>query len=109
MDQPLWAPSPQRVADSNLSAFTNFVAERYGVKAANYTELHAWSCTNREQFWQAIWQFCGVVSSTQGDIILAERDRMPGARWFPEASLNFAENLLRQRDDSAAIVFWGEE
>ena len=109
MDQPLWTPSPQRVADSNLLAFTKFVAERYGVKAGNYAELHAWSCTNREQFWQAIWQFCGVVSSTQVDIILAERDRMPGARWFPEARLNFAENLLRQRDDSTAIVFWGEE
>ena len=109
MDQPLWTPSPQRVAGSNLTAFTQFVAERYGVKAATYAELHAWSCTNREQFWQAIWQFCGVVASTQGDIILTERDRMPGARWFPEARLNFAENLLCRRDDSTAIVFWGEE
>ena len=109
MDQPLWTPSPERVAASNLSAFTTFVAERYGVKTNNYAELHAWSCNDREQFWQAIWQFCGVVGSTQGDTILVDRDRMPGAKWFPEARLNFAENLLRKRDRTPAIVFWGEE
>ncbi len=109
MDQPLWTPSPERVAASNLTAFTTFVAERYGVKTNNYAELHAWSCNDREQFWQAIWQFCGVVGSTQGDTILVDRDRMPGAKWFPEARLNFAENLLRKRDRTPAIVFWGEE
>jgi acetoacetyl-CoA synthetase len=109
MDQPLWTPSPQRVAASNLTAFTKFVGERYGVQAKDYAQLHAWSCSNREQFWHAIWQFCGVVGSTQGDTILIDRDRMPGARWFPEARLNFAENLLRRRDRSAAIVFRGED
>ena len=108
MDKPLWTPSPQRVAGSNLTAFTKFVAERYGVKTNGYAELHAWSCHDREQFWQAIWQFSGVVG-TQGDTILIDRDRMPGTRWFPEARLNFAENLLRQRDHTVAIVFWGEE
>ena len=109
MNQPLWTPSPKRVAATNLTAFTRFVEEQYGVNAQNYTELHAWSCNDREQFWQAIWQFCGVVGSTQGDIILLDRDRMPGARWFPQARLNFAENLLRKRDRSTAIVFRGED
>ena len=109
MNQPLWTPSPQRIAESRLTAFTKFVAEHYGVTARDYAELHAWSCHDREQFWQAIWQFCGVVGSTQGDTILIDRDRMPGARWFPEARLNFAENLLRQRDHAIAIVFWGED
>jgi acetoacetyl-CoA synthetase len=109
MDQPLWTPSPQRIAASNLAAFTKFAGERYGVNAKDYAGLHAWSCNSREQFWQAIWQFCGVIGSTQGDTILIDRDRMPGAHWFPEARLNFAENLLRRRDRSTAIVFWGEE
>ncbi len=109
MERPLWTPSPQRIAESNLAAFTTWVAERYGVKAQNYSELHAWSCTDRERFWQAIWHFCGVVGSTQGDKLLLNRDQMPGAHWFPGARLNFAENLLRQRDDAAAMVFWGEE
>lgn len=109
MDQPLWTPHPQRVAESNLSAFTKFVDERFGVKADNYAELHRWSCSEREQFWQAIWQFCGVAASAQGDTVLIDRDRMPGARWFAGARLNFAENLLRQRNDTVAIVFWGDE
>ena len=109
MDQPLWTPSPQRIAASNLSAFTKFVAEHYGVTANDYADLHAWSCNKREQFWLAIWQFCGVVGTRQSDTILVDRDRMPGARWFPEVRLNFAENLLRQRDRSPAIIFWGED
>ncbi len=109
MAKPLWTPSPQRIAGSNLTAFTKFVAERYGFTARDYAELHAWSCREREQFWQAIWEFCGVVGSTQGDTILIDRERMPGARWFPEARLNFAENLLRQRDHAIAIVFRGED
>ena len=109
MDQPLWTPSPQRVAASNLAAFTKYVAESYGFTANSYDELHAWSCNDREQFWQAIWQFCEVIGSTQGDTILVDRDRMPGAKWFPEARLNFAENLLRRRDRTPAIVFWGED
>lgn len=109
MDQPLWTPSPERIADSNLSVFTAFVAERYGVNAQNYAELHAWSCNEREQFWHAIWKFCGVIGTGPGETILIDRDHMPGARWFPEARLNFAENLLCRRDDTAAIVFWGEE
>ena len=109
MELPLWTPSPQRIAASNLSAFTKFVAEHYGVTANDYADLHAWSCNKREQFWLAIWQFCGVVGTRQSDTILVDRDRMPGARWFPEVRLNFAENLLRQRDRSPAIIFWGED
>jgi acetoacetyl-CoA synthetase len=108
MDQALWTPSPQRIAESNLSAFATFVADRYGIKLQNYAELHAWSCAERENFWYAIWQFCEVTGSPGGRI-LVDRDRMPGARWFPEARLNFAENLLWQRDDTPAIIFWGEE
>ena len=109
MDQPLWTPSPQRAVESNLTAFTQFVAERYGVAANSYAELHAWSCADRERFWHAIWQFCGVIGASQGDALLENRDRMPGPRWFPGAQLNFAENLLRKRDDAPALIFWGEE
>ena len=110
MDQPLWTPSPQRIAESNLSAYSKFVAERYAVNAADYDTLHTWSCNQREQFWLSIWQFCGVIGDKPGNSVLMDRDRMPGARWFPEARLNFAENLLRRRcGDTTAIVFWGEE
>ncbi len=108
MPQPLWTPTPERIAASNLSVFSTFVSERYGVQAQSYAELHEWSCAEREQFWYAIWQFCGVIGSP-GGTVLVDRDRMPGARWFPDARLNFAENLLCRNDDTPAIVFWGEE
>jgi acetoacetyl-CoA synthetase len=108
VELPLWTPSPERIAGSNLSVFSAFIAARYGVQAPDYAALHAWSCAEREQFWYAIWQFCGVIG-TPGGTVLEARDRMPGARWFPDARLNFAENLLCRNDEAPAIVFWGEE
>jgi acetoacetyl-CoA synthetase len=108
-DRPLWQPSQQRIAAANLTAFMGYARERYGVDAADYAQLYAWSTQDLERFWHAVWSFCGVIAATQGDVILTDRDRMPGARWFPDARLNFAENLLRRRDRATAIVFWGED
>ena len=62
-----------------------------------------------EQFWQSVWSFCGVIASDRGNRAVADREKMPGARWFPDARLNFAQNLLRRHDDSVALVFWGED
>ena len=109
MNQPLWQPSPERVAAANLTAFMRYVREHYGVDVDNYPALYEWSVTDPEQFWHALWPFCGVIAATQGDIVLADRGKMPGARWFPGARLNFAENLLRRRDQADALVFWGED
>jgi acetoacetyl-CoA synthetase len=108
-DRPLWQPSQQRIAAANLSAFMGYVREQYGVATADYAQLYAWSIEDLERFWHAVWSFCGVIAATQGDVILGDRDRMPGARWFPDARLNFAENLVRRRDGAIAIVFWGED
>ena len=74
----------------------------------SYGELHAWSCTHAPEFWNLVWDFCEVQGVRAGPTIV-HGDRMPGARWFPEAKLSFAQNLLRRRDDADAIVFWGEE
>jgi len=109
VDRPLWQPSPKRIAAANLTRFLSAVRREHGVQADDYAGLYAWSIAEPERFWQAVWSFCGVIAETQGDIVLADRDRMPGARWFPEAKLNFAENLLRRRDDATAIVFRGED
>jgi acetoacetyl-CoA synthetase len=109
MDQPLWQPSPERAANTNLAAFTRHVRSRWGVSAADYAELYEWSITERERFWQSVWSFCGVIAGTQVGTVVADGDKMPGARWFPDARLNFAENLLRRRDRARAIVFWGED
>jgi acetoacetyl-CoA synthetase len=74
----------------------------------SYDDLHAWSCTHAAEFWNLLWDFCEVQGVRAGPT-LVHGERMPGARWFPEAKLSFAQNLLRRRDDADAIVFWGEE
>ena len=105
----LWRPSNEDIANANLTAFTREVNERFDVGARDYETLWRWSVSHRGQFWQAIWSFCGVVGEKQGDTALVDGDRMPGSRWFPEARLNFAENLLRRQDDAIAVIFRGED
>ncbi len=110
-DVPLWIPSPGRVRDANLSAFMTFVNGRHGLALADYAALQLWSVEHLEDFWLAVWDFCGVIAQARGDRVLVDGDKMPGARFFPDARLNFAENLLErgQGDASEAVVFWGEE
>jgi acetoacetyl-CoA synthetase len=106
---PLWQPAPERAKASRLTAFIRHVGRRHGVGATDYAALHAWSVSERADFWSSVWDFCGVKAQHRGSVVLVDGDRMPGTRWFPEARLNFAENLLKRRDDGTAIVFWGED
>src|SRR6185295_1181285 len=99
---PLWAPTPERAAQTLLARFMRQAGKR------DYAELHRWSIEHSEEFWNLCWDFCGVIG-TKGDRTLIDGSRMPGAKWFPEGRLNFAENLLRQRDASLALSFWGED
>ncbi|MBK8016896.1 MAG: acetoacetate--CoA ligase [Betaproteobacteria bacterium] len=105
---PIWTPSPDRRTQANLTAFADLVARQYGPRLDDYTSLYEWSVREPEKFWCAVWDFCGVVSETRGDRVLANGNRMPGAQWFPDARLNYAENLLRRRDDEPAMIFRGE-
>jgi acetoacetyl-CoA synthetase len=100
-DQFLWAPSPEQVAATNMAAFMS----RAGF--ADYDALWQWSADKPEEFWPLVWDFCGAVGE-RGESVLRHGDRMPGAEWFPDARLNYAENLLKQPDASDAMVFWGE-
>ncbi len=109
MSEPLWQPSENRVADANLTRFIAAVADDWGFRAEDFDALHRWSVAEKEKFWQSVWSFTGVIAETRGSVVLADGAAMPGARWFPEARLNFAENLLRRRDDEPAIIFRGEE
>ena len=107
----LWNPTPQRIATANLTGFAARIGARHGVDVASYEALWQWSIGHKGDFWRAIWDDTGVIG-TPGEIAVAGEDRMPGAAWFPEARLNFAQNLLERRraDDTAdAIVFWGED
>ncbi|MBT0960376.1 acetoacetate--CoA ligase [Denitromonas iodatirespirans] len=108
LDQPLWTPSPERLVGSQMTAFREHANARWGLALSDYDSLHAWSVDQPEQFWTSIWHF-GEVVGDPGKTVLEHGDRMPGARWFPEATLNFAQNLLRRRDGDEALVFWGED
>ncbi|HUI98910.1 MAG TPA: acetoacetate--CoA ligase [Usitatibacter sp.] len=107
-DKPLWNPPPERIAGANVTAFTKLVNDRHGLSLADYASLHAWSVANLEDFWRALWDYAGVIGE-RGERVLVDASKMPGARFFPDATLNFAENLLRHRRQSDAIVFWGED
>ena len=107
-DRPLWVPSPDRVAGANITAFSREAEARWGRRLPDYAALHAWSVNEPAEFWTSIWEY-GDVRGQMGARVLESPGRMPGTRWFPDAQLNFAENLLRSRDDSDALVFWGED
>ena len=109
MPEPLWRPSPERINKANLTAFIAALKEEWGFEPAGYADLHAWSVAEKEKFWRSVWSFCGVIAETQGQLALVDGDKMPGARWFPEARLSFAENLLRRCDDGPALIFRGED
>ena len=109
MDETLWQPSPSRVADANITGFAALVRERHGLNAVDYAALHRWSIENRAEFWSALWDYGEVIGERGDGPVLVDGDRMPGAKWFPGARLNFAENLLRRRDDAPAILFRGED
>ncbi|CAG0928805.1 MAG: Acetyl-coenzyme A synthetase [Rhodocyclaceae bacterium] len=108
-NKPLWKPSKQRIASANLTAFMRAAARRGGAEFADFDTLHRWSVTHPEQFWTTLWDFAGVVADKRGERVLVDANRMPGAQWFPDARLNFAENLLRSQDGTDALVFWGED
>ena len=100
MPAPLWTPPPERVAGAALTRF----AAPLGFAPPDYAALHRWSIEHRDEFWQAVWDFCRVVGDRGTGPALEDGHRFPGSRWFPGARLNFAENLLRCRDDRVALV-----
>jgi acetoacetyl-CoA synthetase len=109
MDQPLWQPSEARIEQANMTAFAREVAAAHGERLRDYAELRAWSVERPELFWPALWRYGEVRASRPWRDVLAGGERMPGAAWFVGAELNFAENLLRHRDDRPAIIAWTED
>ncbi len=104
----LWEPSAERIAAARMTAFMRAVEAEQSTPIPDYAALWRWSVENREAFWRTVWNFCGAIGDP-GDAPVAGGERMPGARWFPEGRLNFAENCLRLRGAEDAIVFWGED
>ena len=108
MNQALWQPSPRQIESANLTAFMRRIAQNSGPALEDYAALYDWSVQQPEAFWQTVWDFCGVISSRRGTRVLENPQQMPGARWFPDARLNYAENLLQRDGDETAIIFRGE-
>lgn len=104
MSVPIWRPSQSRIDNARLTEFIDLVNRRYGPGLIGFHDLHRWSLKTPGRFWRAVWDFTGIVSSNPVSETLIRGDKFPGATWFPGVRLNFAENLLRYRDDKIAIV-----
>jgi acetoacetyl-CoA synthetase len=106
--KPLWIPSAVQMKNANMTRFIEFVNRRYGQNFRTYNDLYQWSVDRIPDFWVAIWDFAEVKASRKWDQVVEDLKKFPGTKWFPGAKLNFAENLLRYRDDRLAFVFKGE-
>jgi acetoacetyl-CoA synthetase len=110
MDEALWSPGEQRIAGTILSRFMADVAPRIGNAPLSYDGLYRYSLENSGEFWAELWRFAELRGEMGAPPFLLDADRMPGARFFPQARLNYAENALaKRRGNTTALVFWGEE
>jgi acetoacetyl-CoA synthetase len=104
----LWEPSRERLERANMSRFIRFVQGEHDDDLVSYQDLYDFSIRFPEKFWTSVWDFCGIRASGEREPVLVDGERMPGARWFPDVRLNFAQNLLRHRDDRVALAFRNE-
>lgn len=109
MGKLLWTPSPERIQGSNIYRFMGHLNKKFGLSLADYPALYQWSIGHLSDFWASVWEFVEIRASTPYEYVVDDPQKMPGAKWFSGAKLNFAENLLRYRDDKTAIVFQGED
>ncbi len=108
MNQPIWTPGPERVRSTSMDAFRSVAERRRREKMPDFASLHAWSVGEPLRFWDLVWEWGGIVASRKGGVVATDPDRMLETRWFPEARLNFAENLLHRRDDAPALIAYSE-
>ena len=108
MRKPLWTPSKERIKHANITQFISFVNKKHGLQINSYDELYKWSIENIHDFWAAMWEFGKIKASRRYDMVIDDLTKFPGAKWFIGSRLNFAENLLRYKDNHLAFVFRGE-
>lgn len=106
--RPLWKPTKERIRSTEIKSFMAHLAATRKLKFKDYDDLHAYSVEHLADFWSAVWDFSGVKASVPAETILDDPKKIPGAKWFEGARLNFAENLLRRNDKSPAIIAWNE-
>lgn len=108
-NQILWHPSEKTIETANLTRFMASIRQEYTAPIDEYKDLYQFSLENPEKFWKSVWSFCHIIAKAQGSRVLIEAEDMKTAKFFPDAQLNFAENLLRRRDEAVAITFYGED
>ncbi|NIZ02381.1 acetoacetate--CoA ligase [Thalassospira lucentensis] len=109
MSDLLWQPAKDRIENANVTRFRRWVNDKHDLDLASFTALYDWSVDHLDAFWPAIIDFAELKAESWGERVLIDGDKMPGAQFFPDARLNFAENLLVRDDNSDALVFWGED
>ncbi len=105
---PIWQPSEQAIESAQLTQFARQVVRKHRLDFNTYADFYRWTIDNPEIFWSEVWDWCGVIASKKGSTVLVDGDKIQGAKWFPDARLNYAENLLRRGDRGDAFVFWDE-
>jgi len=106
MQSIMWHPSKERVKNSQMSTFINYVNNHHGLQIEDYSQLYKWSIEKATTFWETFWEFAGIIHHSPYDEIVDDIAKMPGALWFRGSTLNFAENLLRYKDNHIAIRFF---
>ena len=109
MGKLLWEPTEEKIKNSNMYRFMNFINGKFNKSFAEYTSLYQWSVDNLPEFWASMWEFAEIKASKPYDKVIDSEDKMMGVKWFEGSRLNFAENLLRYRDDNVALAFKQED
>ena len=107
MSSPIWKPNETQIQNANITKFLSYTNQKIGTKFSNYWDLYQYSIDYSDKFWQLVADHCAAVGDFSGPV--RGGDSMIDTKWFPEASLNFAETMLARRDNADAIVFRGED
>ncbi len=107
MSSPIWTPNESQIQNANVTKFLSYANQKIDIKLSNYWDLHQYSINHSDEFWLLVADFCGAIGDFSGPVRVGET--MIDTKWFPEASLNFAETMLVRRDEADAIVFRGED
>ncbi|WP_136246597.1 acetoacetate--CoA ligase [Halomonas borealis] len=108
MAEPLWRPTPEAAGATRMAAMMRRLERQHGIRLPDYAAFHAWSIEHPQAFWRQLWDDAEIVAERRGERVLESPESMPGARWFPDARLNVAENLLRRRDEHPALIVTDE-
>ena len=109
MQSIMWQPTEEQINNSQMMAYIQFVNQKFQISLKNYSQLYDWSVERAEDFWGSFWEYSKIIYNSPYSNVVDDITKMPGAKWFEGATLNFAENLLRHRDNKIAIQFYGEE